>query len=136
MSPRKTHTMSDSHKEALAVGRAESRAIKNYLEALEATRPKRGRKRSEESTKNRLAQIEKELQASGPLKRVNLIQERMNLSASLGAESESIDIESLEADFVKVAQDYSARKGLTYAAWRELGVPASALSKAGISRSS
>lgn len=128
--------MSDSHKEALAAGRAESRAIKNYLEALEATRPKRGRKRSEESTKNRLAQIEKELQASSPLKRVSLIQERMNLAASLEAESDSIDVESLEKEFVKVAQDYSARKGLTYAAWRELGVPPAVLSKAKISRNS
>ena len=37
--------VTDAHKRAMAVGRAESRAVSNYLEALAANRPKRGRKR-------------------------------------------------------------------------------------------
>ena len=37
-----TKTMSQEHKDALAVGRARSKAVKAYLEALEETRPKRG----------------------------------------------------------------------------------------------
>jgi hypothetical protein len=45
-----------------------------------------------------------------------------------------IDLSSLEAEFVKVAQGYSDRQGISYAAWREVGVEASVLKKAGISR--
>ena len=38
--------MSDEHKAALAEGRAQGRAVRAYLEALEANKPRRGRKRT------------------------------------------------------------------------------------------
>jgi hypothetical protein len=41
--------MSKQHKAALAVGRAEGLAVRRYLDALEAHKPKRGRKRTPES---------------------------------------------------------------------------------------
>ena len=41
--------MSDSHKAALAEGREQGRAVRRYLEALEAHKLKRGRKRTQES---------------------------------------------------------------------------------------
>ena len=69
MANKKKSTMSDAHKAALAEGRAESRSVKNYLEALEENRPKRGRKRTPASIEKRLQQIEKELPTTGPLKR-------------------------------------------------------------------
>ena len=47
--------MSDEHKAALAEGRTQGRAVRNYLDALEATKPKRGRKRTPDSVKKRLA---------------------------------------------------------------------------------
>ncbi len=50
--------MSDAHKAALAEGRAQGRAVRNYLEALEAHKPKRGRKRTPDSMKRRLAKID------------------------------------------------------------------------------
>ena len=50
--------MSDEHKAALAAGRNESRAVKNYLDALESNRPKSGRKRTPDSIKKRLTEIE------------------------------------------------------------------------------
>ena len=135
MAPKKKTTMSDSHKAALAEGRSESRSVKNYLEALEENRPKRGRKRTSDSINKRLQQIEKELPTTGPLKRVSLIQERMNLTKELNAGDSTVDISEFEDAFVKVAQGYSERKKISYAAWRELGVPAAVLSRAGISRS-
>lgn len=135
MAPKKKSTMSDAHKAALAEGRSESRSVKNYLEALEENRPKRGRKRTPESINKRLQQIEKELPTTGPLKRVSLIQERMNLTKELNAGDSTVDISEFEDAFVKVAQGYSERKKISYAAWRELGVPAAVLSRAGISRS-
>ena len=38
--------MSDQHKAALAKGRAEGKIVREYLEGLRATKPKRGRKRT------------------------------------------------------------------------------------------
>ncbi len=46
----------------------------------------------------------------------------------------SADIEALEAAFVAVARPYSERKGLTYAAWRAVGVKPRVLRAAGIAR--
>jgi hypothetical protein len=54
--------MSESHKAALAEGREQGRAVRRYLEALEAHKPKRGRKRTPESVQKRLAAIEEKLQ--------------------------------------------------------------------------
>jgi hypothetical protein len=41
--------MSDEHKAALAEGRNQGRAVRRYLEALDAHKPRRGRKRTTES---------------------------------------------------------------------------------------
>jgi hypothetical protein len=40
----------------------------------------------------------------------------------------------LESAFVKSARSYSERKGISYAAWRQVGVEPAVLKKAGISR--
>lgn len=136
MAKRKVPTMTDQHKAALAEGRNESRAVKRYLEALEANRPKRGRKRSQDSIEKRLAEIETQIPTADPLKRVNLIQERLNLRNALGSTEDTVDMAALEAEFVRAAGGYSTRKGLTYAAWRELGVEPALLAKAGITRGS
>jgi hypothetical protein len=128
-------TMSDEHKAALAAGRNEGRAVRRYLEALDAHRPKRGRKRTPESIQKRLDTIDNQLTAADPLSRVNLIQERMDLQSELAAMDEKIDLTELETAFVRAAADYSSRRGISYAAWREAGVSASVLKQAGISRS-
>ena len=127
--------MSDTHKEALAVGREQGRAVRRYLEALEAHRPRRGRKRTPESIKNQLAGIEQKLAEADALSRVLLIQQRMDLQAELEAKSQTVDLSALEDDFVKAAKDYGARKGISYAAWREAGVDPTVLKRAGIGRS-
>ena len=126
--------MSDSHKEALALGREQGRAVRRYLEAIEAHKPKRGRKRTPDSIKKQLAAIAQELPAADALTRVQLIQQRMDLEGELAQKSETVDIAALEAEFVRAARDYGARKGITYAAWREAGVDAAVLKKAGITR--
>jgi uncharacterized protein YicC (UPF0701 family) len=128
--------MSAEHKAALAEGRNQGRAVRRYLEALDAHRPKRGRKRTPESMQKRLDRIDVELASADPLKRLQLIQERLDLTAELEAVSETVDLSGLEKEFVSAAAAYSARKGISYAAWRELGVEPAVLKKAGISRSS
>lgn len=133
--PRTTKSaMSDEHKAALAVGRNESRSVRLYLEALEANRPKRGRKRSTESMESRLSAIDDEIATADPLRRLKLIQEKIDLEAALGATDETVDIATLEADFVASAKGYSERKGISYAAWRQLGIAPTVLRAAGISR--
>ena len=127
-------TVSDSHKAAMAEGRNESRAVRLYLEAVAANKPKRGRKRTTESITKRLSAIEMELEASDMLSRVNLIQERMDLNDELANMGEAVDLSELEAGFVSAAKGYSQRKGISYAAWREAGVEPALLQKAGISR--
>jgi hypothetical protein len=126
--------MTAEHKQALAVGREEGRAVRRYLEALDAHRPKRGRKRTPESIKKRLADIERQAASADALSRLQLVQERMNLQAELEVKSLPVDLTALEQDFVKAAKGYGDRKGITYAAWREAGVDAAVLKKAGISR--
>ena len=126
--------MSVEHKAALAEGRDQGRAVRRYLEALEANKPKRGRKRSPDSMKKRLAAVEDEIAAADPLKRLHLVQERLDLQASLEASKATVDIQELEKEFVEAAATYSQRKGISYSAWRELGVPSSVLDRAGISR--
>jgi hypothetical protein len=130
----KRSSMSDSHKAALAEGREQGRAVRRYLEALEAHKPKRGRKRTPESIQKRLSAIEEQLPTADPLTRVHLVQERMNLEAELAAGDNGVDITTLEEGFVAAAGPYGQRKGITYAAWREAGVDPSILRRAGIRR--
>lgn len=127
--------MTDEHKAALAAGRNEGRAVRRYLEAVEAHKPKRGRKRTPESIQKRLGVIEHQLASADPLSRVNLIQERMDLTDELTSMDSKVDLTELELEFVKAAKGYSERRGISYAAWREAGVPASVLKQAGITRS-
>lgn len=131
---RSTGGMSEQHKAALAEGRAQGRAVRRYLEALEAHRPKRGRKRTTESITKQLAKIEEELETADPLKRLQLIQQRLDLQSELAAAENKVDMEALEKDFVSAAGPYGARKGISYDAWKELGVPTATLRAAGISR--
>ena len=131
----KKHAMSDDHKAALAEGRNHARLVGRYLEALEAHKPKRGRKRTADSVKKRLATVETELKTASALSRLTLLQERRDLEVELaGMQGRGPDVTGLEKDFVKVAKSYSARKGITYGAWREFGVTPEVLKKAGISR--
>lgn len=127
--------MSDDHKAALAEGRAQGRAVRNYLEALEAHRPKRGRRRTPESMRARLGAIETALEDADPVSRLQLVQERMDLKAAVAAAETTVDLSELEDGFVAAAKAYGARKGITYAAWREVGVPAAILKRAGVTRS-
>lgn len=126
--------MTEEHKAALAKGRAEGRIVRDYLEGLRATKPKRGRKRTPDTIARRLDAIENELSSASPIDELLLIQERKNLEAERSAMSNSIDIDALEQDFIGVARSYSDSKAISYSSWRDVGVPASVLKAAGVSR--
>jgi hypothetical protein len=126
--------MSVQHKAALAEGRTQGRAVRAYLEALEAHKPKRGRKRTPESIKKRLATIDNDLLSADRLQALHLRQERRDLQDELDTMSETVDLSGVEKEFVTAAKAYGDRKGITYATWREVGVTPAVLKKAGISR--
>lgn len=134
MAPRKKTPMTEAHKAALAEGRSEGYAVRRYLEALDTHRPKRGRKRNPENMKRRLEQIESDLPSADPLKRLQLVQERLDLEHHVNNSRTTVDLSVLEKDFIGAAKGYSDRKGISYNAWRELGVQAAVLKQAGIGR--
>jgi hypothetical protein len=128
--------MTKAHKEALAVGRNEGRVVRRYLEALDAHKPKRGRKRTPESIAKRLELIDSSIESADRLTALKLVQERLDLQAELEAMEAGDDLTELEAEFVAIAAGYSDRQGISYTAWREVGIPAAVLRQAGISRAS
>ena len=134
MSPRAKGSVTEEHKAAMAQGRVESRAISTYLDALETHKPKRGRKRTSDSIDKRLAAIDKSLEAASAIKRLSLIQERLDLLSEKESMTGEFDLSAFEADFISAAKGYSERKGISYAAWRQLGVSAPVLKQAGIGR--
>ena len=127
--------MTDEHKAALARGRSEGRAVRDYLDSLRANQPRRGRRRTKDSIAKRLAAIDSELATADALNELKLLQERRDLQLELQSKSAATDHTALEEAFVKVARSYSDRQGISYTTWREIGVDAAVLSKAGISRS-
>lgn len=108
--------------------------MKRYLEALESNKPKRGRRRTPDSIDKRLKKIDAEFVDADAVTRLNLVQERIDLNAELASMGDPVDLSAVEDDFVAAAKGYGERKGISYAAWREVGVPAAVLKRAGISR--
>lgn len=126
--------MTNQHKAALAAGRAEGRIVRDYLEALRTNRPKRGRKRTADSIKKRLKAVADELAVADALSELKLIQEQMDLEIELENFGEMVDLSGLETDFIRVAKQYSQRQGISYGAWRKVGVEPRVLKSAGIDR--
>jgi hypothetical protein len=128
-------TMSQEHKDALAKGRHEGRAVRDYLGALRDHKPKRGRKRTPDSIDARLTAIASELdEGVEPIEELRLVQERMDLLVERDHLANRETPKDHEEAFVQVAKDYSDRLNISYAAWREVGVDASVLKRAGIKR--
>ena len=132
--PPKKSNMSVAHKNALANGRNEGRIIREYLEIVEATKPRRGRRRTPESIARRLADINAELKTTDPVTKVRLIQERLNLRTELAGMKSKNEVVAAETKFVKVAKSFSQRNDITYEAWREFGVVPTVLKRAGITK--
>lgn len=127
--------MSPEHKEALAIGRTQGRAVRDYLAALDQQK-KPGRRLGRETIEERLPALQEQIDSEpDPAKRVEAIQKRIDLEERLEELKDEPDLDGLEKAFVEVAAEYSQRKGITYKAWREAGVPAATLKAAGIRRS-
>jgi hypothetical protein len=110
--------------------RAETNAVAAYLTALQAPKvPARSRARLEQ----RRTQIEHWIaEESSPIRQVELIQQRLDIEAQLAQLDQAARLPELEEAFVKVAASWAKRSGITAAALREVGVPASVLRRAGL----
>ena len=124
--------MTDDHKNAIRQGRLQANTVKAYLETLDIDR----RRVSDPATlKKRLAAVEGRLDTEGNvLKSLELRQQRLDLIRALAAATTEVDDRDLEKEFVEVASEFAQRKGITYSAFREMGVPPKVLAAAGIKR--
>lgn len=126
--------MSNEHKAALAQGREQGRAVRAYLEALDQE-ASRGRRVDPATLDERINKVQAQIdEEDNPAKRVELIQKRLDFEERLVEMADEPDIDGLQAEFVDAVKDYSDRKGITYSAWREAGVPAAVLREAGVPR--
>ena len=125
--------MSAQHKAALAQGRREGRAVKQYLEALGNRRP--GRPVTPQRLRDKISSLESRIaEEADPLRALEMRQERIDAEAALARAEATEGFTELENAFVEHAQAYSERKGISYSAWRESGVAAEVLRRAGIAR--
>ena len=113
-------------------------AVRRYLVALEKHQPRRGRPRTPKTLEDRLRKLDAEYEQADPLRRLHLEQRRLDVQRELDEllASRGEAPAELEDDFAAVAAEYAQKHGITYMAWRRLGVPARVLRKAGVSRTS
>ena len=117
--------------------KAEVAAVREYLKALEQNAPRPGRKRTPDGIHRQLASVAAEMEGATVTRQLDMVQQRSDLETELEAleQAGSIDLSALEANFVDHAAAYGGRRGISYAAWREVGVSAATLKAAGIRRS-
>jgi hypothetical protein len=126
-------TMTSAHKQALSEGRAMSATVDRYLAAVN-TPKRRGRKVSKATLEARLTQARSDSKTAVGVERVLAAQAVRDLQNKLAQLDSSVDVKTLEANFVKIAKHFSENRGIGYGAWRDAGVPPQILKKAGISR--
>lgn len=119
--------------DALAEGRERMRVVRAYLLALPST-PTRKR-RDPQELRAEVERVEREradaLGDKDVIGALKLSQKLVDLRTQL-SQMEALNLPELEAEFVRVAQRYSEAQGISYAAWRDMGVPAEVLKRAGI----
>ena len=133
--PRAQRTMTASHKKALAEGRSMSLTVDRYL-AVVNTPKRRGRKVSKATLEQRLADARERSKTATGIDKVLAAQDIRDLESKI-AQHESAnatDLKSLEAAFVKIAKKFGENRGIGYAAWRDAGVSAQVLRRAGVAR--
>ncbi len=109
--------------------------VDRYLAAVNTPR-KRGRKVSKATLEQRLAATRVRARTATGTDRVLAAQQVRDLRAKIASASaaDGADVKQLEAAFVKVAKKFGENRGISYGAWRDAGVPADVLKKAGVAR--
>ena len=116
--------MSDEHKAALAKGREQGRAVREYLAALSEEK-KPGRKVDPETLAQKITQVQEQIVSEpDPAKRVEQIQKRLDLEAQQADASEGVDLEALEQGFVEGLFGFERGHGVTVGSRVQSGLPA------------
>jgi hypothetical protein len=130
-----TQTMTASHKKALAEGRSMSATVDRYLAAINTPKT-RGRKVTKATLTQRLTSAQAQAKTANGVDKVLASQGVRDLQAKLAQmnATSGADVKTLESAFVKIAKTFGENRGVGYGAWRDAGVPADVLKKAGIAR--
>lgn len=128
----KAKTPRSPRKPAQLSPRAQHAAVGAYLKTLEVDR--RTRRRSPERIAQLLDDVTARIPGADVVERLELVQRRIDLENEAAALDSEPDVDELETSFVAAAGPFGDRKGISYAAWREVGVPAALLRRAGITR--
>ena len=122
-------------KKMTAQEKAAKNAVDTYLKAIGRQKP-RGRQVSVDVLKARRDELKAEAAALSGVRRLKRLEEIREVEARIAAKERErpVDLAPLEADFVKYARAYGEANGISYGTWRDAGVPAAVLKKAGITR--
>lgn len=113
--------------------------INKYLGTLRSS-GRRGPKVTKESLERKLERLNARINSPNvsPARKASAIQDRLDIEQHLASfnenEAESANPEELTDEFKKVVAEYSDSHGITWMAWREMGVPAAVLKDAGLPR--
>jgi len=110
----------------MALGRQESAAVRRYLQDISAQRTV-----DKGALRKRITLIDQVI-PTGDDDLDNRLRRQKNVLQAELREAEALDLETLEADFVKAVRGYSERKGVSYRSWRNFGVPPHVLAAGGI----
>jgi hypothetical protein len=133
--PAKKRTVTDEHKAAMQQGRRAAAAVGAYVEATESTKPQRRRKLTPEQIEGDLVDARAAVDNATGTKKLAAAQHVIDLERRLiEATVPGPDLDALEEAFVEWAPVYAENKGISYDAFRAVGVPAAVLKRAGISR--
>ena len=128
-------TLTAAHKQALSEGRSLSATVDRYLAAVN-TPKQRGRKVTATTLSQRLAEAQTGAKTFSGVDKLMAAQAVRDLEKRIALleSTNSTDIKTLEAAFVRVAKKFGENRGIGYGAWRDAGVSAEVLKRAGIAR--
>lgn len=126
--------LTGDEKNNMAEGRSRSRVVNKYLlEIATGKYHRRGpRKTDPVAIKAELAELNAKLASAKGIDKLMLVEERRKLEQILAGRADNDAFDELEKEFIKIAKPFSNGRGISYESWREMGVPARVLIKAGI----
>lgn len=121
-----------THKQALFDAKSESQKISHYLRALENRKKGRGPRKNPDVLERRIASLQVYVKEATGLRRLQAVQRIRNMQREQSELADAGNFGKFEADFIASAKSYSEKNGIDYGSWREVGVDAAVLKKAGI----
>lgn len=112
-----------------------SLTVDQYLAAVNMPQ-RRGRKVSKATLEQRLVHARERSKTASGIDKVFAAQDIRDLGAKIAQlnAASGADLKSLETAFVKIAKKFGENRGIGYGAWRDAGVSAQVLRRAGVAR--